>query len=93
MIKIIKKNFSFIMVNSRSTKDNISIIKIKVDLNTQLSDIVINKQYYLCYLPINKPNIDKKKKLRNTFEDEHLVMKNLKMLKEIHYLNMIQKNI
>ena len=67
-----KKNFSFIMVYSRSRYENTSLIEIKVDLNTQLSDIMINKQYYLCYLPVIKPNIDKKKKLRNKFEDEHI---------------------
>ena len=65
-----KKNFSFIMMYSRSKNDNTSLIEIKLDLNTQLSDVMINKQYYLCYLPISNANINQKRKVRNKFEDE-----------------------
>jgi hypothetical protein len=64
--------FCFIMVYSRSKNDNSSLIEMKLDLNTQLSDIMVNKQYYLCYLPISNTNINQKRKVRNKFEDDHI---------------------
>ena len=65
-------NFCFIMVYSRSKNDNSSLIEMKLDLNTHLSDIMVNKQYYLCYLPISKANITQKRKVRNKIEDDHI---------------------
>ena len=67
-----KMKFSFIMIYSRSTSrwDSSSLIEIKLDLDTSLSDIMTNKQYFLCYLPINNFNIAKKKKARFKLEEE-----------------------
>ena len=67
-----KMKFSFIMICSKSINkwDSSSLIEIKVDLETSLSDIMMNKQYFLCYLPINSFNINKKRKFRNKFEEE-----------------------
>ena len=64
-----KIDFSFIMIKSSSKFDN-SLIEIKLDLEAQLSDLMINKQNYLCYLPVNKFNINKKRKVRNNLEEE-----------------------
>ena len=64
-----KTNFSFIMIKSSSKWDN-SLIEIKLDLETQISDLMVNKQYYLYYLPVNRFNIDKKRRVRNKFEEE-----------------------
>ena len=61
----------FIMMYSRSTNklDSSGLIELKLDLEAPLSDIMINKQYFLCYLPENTFNIDKKRKARNKLED------------------------
>ena len=64
-------NFSFIMMNSKSKFDNSSLIEIKLDLTTPLSDIMTNKQYFLCYLPKNCINIEQKRKMRNKFEEHN----------------------
>ena len=64
-------NFNFIMIYSRSNKlENTSNIEIKLDPTALLSDIMTNKQYFLCYLPPNEFNISLKKKVRNKFEEE-----------------------
>lgn len=66
-----KMKFSFIMIYSRSSKwESSSLIEIKLDLQASLSDIMINKQYFLCYLPINSFNINKKLKARNKLDEE-----------------------
>ena len=63
-------NFNFIMIYSRSNKlENTSNIEIKLDPTALLSDIMTNKQYFLCYLPPNEFNISLKKKVRNKFEE------------------------
>ena len=63
-------NFSFIMMYSRTNKlDNSGLIELKLDKEAQLSDIMINKQYFLCYLPENKININQKRKTRNKLEE------------------------
>ena len=61
----------FIMMYSRSANkiDNSGLIEIKLDLDTSLSDIMVNKQYFLCYLPENNYDINKKKKTRNQLEE------------------------
>ena len=65
-----KMNFSFIMMYSRTNKlDNSGLIELKLDKEAQLSDIMINKQYFLCYLPENKININQKRKTRNKLEE------------------------
>ena len=65
-----KINFSFIMMYSRTNKlDNSGLIELKLDKEAQLSDIMINKQYFLCYLPENKININQKRKTRNKLEE------------------------
>ena len=64
-------NFSFIMMNSKSKFDNSSLIEIKLDLTIPLSDIMTNKQYFLCYLPKNCINIEQKRKMRNKFEEHN----------------------
>ena len=70
--KINKMKFSFIMLYSKSTSkwDSSSLIEIKLDLEASLPDIMTNKQYFLCYLPINKFNMGKKRKARNKLEEE-----------------------
>ena len=64
-------NFSFIMMYSKSKFDNSSLIEIKLDLTIPLSDIMTNKQYFLCYLPKNCINIEQKRKMRNKFEEHN----------------------
>ena len=65
-----KMSFSFIMMYSRTNKlDNSGLIELKLDKEAQLSDIMINKQYFLCYLPENKININQKRKTRNKLEE------------------------
>ena len=66
-----KLNFSFIMMYSKSTSkwDISSLIEVKLDLNTQLYDIMLNKQYFLYYLPVNNFNMIKKRNSRNQLED------------------------
>ena len=65
-----KLEFSFIMIYSKFTSkwDN-SLIEIKLDIETSLSDIMTNRQYYLCYLPVNTFNMNTKRKARNKLEE------------------------
>ena len=64
-------NFCFIMIYSRNNKlDNSTFIEQKVEKTYQLSNIMINLQYSLCYLPQNEINIEYKRKTRNRIEEE-----------------------
>ena len=70
-----KSKFEFIILIPRSNKNDIfSFMEIKVDRTQQLSNIMINMQYSLCYLPQNEINIEYKRKARNRIkEEEHHV--------------------
>ena len=66
----VKCNFILMYSSSTSKLDNTSLIEIKLDLDTQLSDIMPNKHYFLCYMPMNKLDLIKKRKVRNKLEEE-----------------------
>ena len=65
-------NFSFILIHSKTINksETSTLIEVKLDLESNLSDLLINKQYFLCYLPINTFNIDKKRKVRKNLNEE-----------------------
>ena len=67
-----KSNFNFILMHIRTMNksDTSTLIEVKLDLESNLSDILINKQYFLCYLPKNAFNIDKKRKVRNKLNED-----------------------
>jgi hypothetical protein len=66
-----KSNFNFIMIYPRSNKFDISsFMEIKIDRTQQLSNIMTNLQYSLCYLPQNYINIEYKRKKRDRIEEE-----------------------
>ena len=66
-----KSNFDFIMLFPRNNKFDISLLmEIKVDRTQQLSNIMINMQYSLCYLPQNEINVEYKRKTRNRIKEE-----------------------
>ena len=48
-------------------------MEIKVGRIQQLSNIMINLQYSLCYLPQNEINVEYKRKARNRIKEEHHV--------------------
>lgn len=66
-----KSIFNFIMLYPRSNKYDISsFMEIKIDRTQQLSNIMTNQQYSLCYLPQNDINIEYKRKTRDRIEEE-----------------------
>ena len=67
--KIIKCKFIMMYSRLANKLDNSGLIEIKLDLDAPLSDIMVNKQYFLCYLPENNFDMDKKKKTRNKLEE------------------------
>lgn len=59
------------MLYPRSNKYDISsFMEIKIDRTQQLSNIMTNQQYSLCYLPQNDINIEYKRKTRDRIEEE-----------------------
>ena len=67
-------NFSFILINSKintKTENNSPSIELKVNIRKPIIKLLITNNYYLCYLPINKYDINLKKKVRNNIEDKN----------------------
>ena len=66
-----KSKFEFIILYPQSNKYDISsFMEIKVGRTQQLSNIMINLQYSLCYLPQNEINVEYKRKARNRIKEE-----------------------
>ena len=67
-----KSCFNFILMHIRTMNksDASTLIEIKLDLESNLSDILTNKQFFLCYLPKITFNIDKKRKARNKLNED-----------------------
>ena len=71
-IKEENKNFNFILINSKinNKADNSKSIELKLNNDTPIIDLINSKQYYLCYLPIEKRDIAFKKNKRNNLEEK-----------------------
>ena len=67
------KTFSFILINSKINSkldSNSPSIELKLEKKMQIASILILKQYYLCYLPINKTDIKLKKDIIKRHEEK-----------------------
>ena len=68
------KNFSFILINSKintKTENNSPSIELKLNNRKPINKLLETNSYYLCYLPINKFDINLKKKVRKNIEDKN----------------------
>ena len=68
------KNFGFIFINSKintKTENNSPTIELKLNNRKPIAKLLATNNYYLCYLPINKYDINLKKKVRKNYEDKN----------------------
>jgi len=66
------KKFNFILIESKlnNKSDSSSLIELKLNVRNSIYNYMNNKQYYLCYLPINNNDINLKKNKRNKIEEK-----------------------
>ena len=68
------KNFAFILINSKintKAENNSPSIELKINNRRPIIKLLATNNYFLCYLPINKFDINLKKNVRKIIEDRN----------------------